>query len=395
MRKETDKDISKLLSIYPESTLLVSSKSGDFIVEAVYNSKDRDRDNDVKTDEQLSVFKFLENNLGASTIWDTSYLNHFLNSILDKQKPEASKIVEINQKTDSGNRYIQLVGTTTSNSQGDGSQLLVIVRDVTDAVHFGAENKLINDGKASETEQQQKDNNLRDIAVKSKARFETTSKELDDFVYSVSHDLRAPLRRIDGFSQELIENYLDKLDEMGQHYLRRVRQGAQDMGNLIDDLLKLSRISRREVERSSVNMGEIAREIFKDLKTEIPERELELVITGDLQVHADQGLIKIVLTNLLSNAIKFTRNVESAIIEVGSTQQDREITFYVKDNGIGFDPAYSDKLFKAFQRLHSQQEYEGTGIGLVTVKRIINSHNGRVWAEGRPGEGAVIYFTLT
>lgn len=300
-----------------------------------------------------------------------------------------------NQNQNSGNEvsYVQYKCVPFLIIKGDVKQLLLIVDDVTDAVQFG-KNIADDPQKTGQPALEEKNENLEIAAAKHRARFEAASKKLDDFVYSVSHDLRAPLRRIDGFSQELIENYLGNLDETGQHYLRRMRQGAQDMGNLIDDLLKLSRISRREVERSSVNISEIARGIFEDLKTEMPERDIELVTTGSLEADADPGLLKIVLTNLLSNAVKFTRNSESATIEVGSTQKDGKKTYFVKDNGIGFDPAYSEKLFKPFQRLHSQHEYDGTGIGLVTVKRIVNSHNGRIWADGTPGEGAVFYFTL-
>lgn len=246
------------------------------------------------------------------------------------------------------------------------------------------------------TKQEISDKNilLEDKVLKRTNQLTSTTQELDDFVYSVSHDLRAPLRRIDGFSQELIESQAEQLDDTGRHYLNRIRQGVQDMGQLIDDLLKLSRISRRKVELEETDLSEMVEQIFTELSDLENRQDVSLTLKGDLSCEADPGLMKIVLSNLLSNAIKYTRNNNKAHIEFGSYNKGKEKVFYIKDNGVGFDPAYSDKLFKAFQRLHSQHEFEGTGIGLVTVKRIISLHAGKIWAEGEPGKGAAFYFTL-
>ncbi|NBC04922.1 MAG: hypothetical protein GVY20_14620, partial [Bacteroidetes bacterium] len=229
-------------------------------------------------------------------------------------------------------------------------------------------------------------------AASSRAQYESASQELDDFVYSVSHDLRAPLRRIDGFSQELLNEYVEKLDDTGAHYLKRIRQGAQDMGQLIDDLLKLSRISRRNVEKEEFDLGEIAKTVFDDLMDVESEREVEIVIEENLIVVADKGLIKAMLVNLISNALKFTSKKEETKIQVGSTSNEGEKVFYISDNGVGFNSAYSHKLFKAFSRLHSHHEFSGTGIGLATVKRIMTLHGGTIWAESPEGEGATFYF---
>lgn len=301
-------------------------------------------------------------------------------------------------RDDSNNRetkYMQFKCSPVKNSKGGIKQVVMLIVDVSDAVAFGIQNKPDISNTFSNSVLHARNEMLVEQAEENRTQFESASKELDDFVYSVSHDLRAPLRRIDGFSQELIESYLEQLDETGQHYLRRIRQGAQDMGILIDDLLKLSRISRRNAERKEFDLGELANDVFEELKNETPNREIELICTDELDVLADPGLLKIVLTNLLSNSIKFTRDSEHAKIEIGSAKKEGQKIFYIKDNGVGFDTAYSEKLFKAFQRLHSNHEYEGTGIGLVTVKRIISSHKGRIWADSTPGEGAIFYFTLT
>jgi len=231
-------------------------------------------------------------------------------------------------------------------------------------------------------------------ATKNKHDLETVSEELMAFTYSVSHDLRAPLRRLDGFSQELLNEYSDRLDETGRHYLQRIRNSAQNMGNLIDDLLKLSRISRKQITREMVDLGMISLEIINELKELEPDRNVTFKNIEPLQAHADKGLARVLLLNLLSNAWKFSSCRQTADIEFGSTQLNGDRVFYVKDNGTGFDMKYADKLFRAFQRLHSEKEYEGSGIGLATVSRIINLHNGKVWAESKPGTGSTFYFSF-
>jgi signal transduction histidine kinase len=227
-----------------------------------------------------------------------------------------------------------------------------------------------------------------------KQRYQSASQELNDFTYSVSHDLRAPLRRLDGFSEALLQDkYVEYLDEKGVHYLQRIRQAAQDMGQLIDDLLKLSRISRRNIERQEVNVTQLANNILNTLQEERPELDIIHKIEEQITVEADPGLTKVVLQNLLSNAVKFSSKKDSCHIEVG-TQKDNSNIIYVQDNGVGFDKKFAQKLFGAFQRLHSEHEFEGTGIGLATVKRIVTMHGGDIWAESPEG-GATFYFTLS
>ena len=227
------------------------------------------------------------------------------------------------------------------------------------------------------------------------AELESANMELEAFSYSVSHDLRAPLRAIDGFSNLLQEGYGESFDEEGRNYLDRVRAASQRMGHLIDDLLKLSRTSRSEMKPTEVNLSELANTIANELRELAPERQVTFSIAPDMITYADAPLMRIVLENLLGNAWKFTRKRGEARIEVGTTIIDGRKTYYVRDNGTGFDMQYADQLFGAFQRLHTESEFEGTGIGLANVQRIIRRHGGQVWAEGKPDEGATIYFTLS
>jgi len=226
------------------------------------------------------------------------------------------------------------------------------------------------------------------------AELERKNEELEAFTYSVSHDLRAPLRSIDGFSQALSEDYAERLDERGQNYLQRVRAAAQRMGDLIDDLLQLSRINRLNLSRARVDLSALARLVAGELTSHEPARAVEVVVADGLTINADEHLIRIVLENLIGNALKFTGNVERPRIEVGVEPMPDGPACFVRDNGVGFDMAYADKLFGVFQRLHAQEEFPGTGIGLASVHRIITRHGGRVWAVGRPGAGATFYFKV-
>jgi signal transduction histidine kinase len=225
---------------------------------------------------------------------------------------------------------------------------------------------------------------------------EGANRELEAFSYSVSHDLRAPLRTIDGFSQILQEDYEPVLEEEGLDYLGRVRAASAHMAMLIDELLDLSRVSRRPLRREPVDLVSLAKEIIEVLRAAEPERNVEFVAGGDIKAYGDVSLLKVALENLLGNAWKFTEREEEARIEFGVGRRPGlpVPVYFVRDNGAGFDQAYSDKLFGAFQRLHGQDEFEGTGIGLATVARIIHRHGGRVWAEGQVGEGATFFFTL-
>jgi signal transduction histidine kinase len=234
-----------------------------------------------------------------------------------------------------------------------------------------------------------------DVRVRERtAQLEAANKELEAFSYSVSHDLRAPLRAIDGFSRILLEDCGDKLDGEGKRFLSIIRSNTQKMGQLIDDLLVFLRLGRQEINLSEISMDKMAKSVFDELRATVPEKTLQLDIKTPPSAHGDRPMIRQVLVNLLSNAVKFTRPKETAMIEVGGLNEGDENVYYVKDNGVGFNMQYVDKLFGVFQRLHSASEFEGTGVGLAIVQRIIHRHSGRVWAEGKVGEGATFFFTL-
>lgn len=221
-----------------------------------------------------------------------------------------------------------------------------------------------------------------------------SNNDLEAFTYSVSHDLRAPLRSVDGFSKILQEDYAAKFDDEGKHVIETIRTSTKRMGNLIDDLLTFSRLGRQTIKTSDVDMTAMAKTVFDELKLANPERQIQFTCEVLPVAHADQSLIRQVWVNLLSNAIKFTRKKNIAVITVGSRQDNGNDIYYVKDNGAGFDMKYIDKLFMVFQRLHTVQEFEGTGIGLSIVKRIIEKHGGKVWAEAAVDQGATFYFFL-
>lgn len=220
------------------------------------------------------------------------------------------------------------------------------------------------------------------------------NKELEAFTYSVSHDLRAPLRSLDGFSNMLLRDYIDKLDNRGEHLLTRLRANAQHMGQLIDDLLRLSRLTRTEPNKSTCNLSDIVSELAADLQQTDATRQVDFEIQPQTTTVCDAALLKIVLENLVGNAWKYTSKKNHPNIAFGSMQQNEETIFFLRDDGDGFDMAYADKLFSPFQRLHSEVDFPGTGIGLATVQRIILRHGGRIWAEATPGKGASFFFTL-
>jgi PAS domain S-box-containing protein len=243
----------------------------------------------------------------------------------------------------------------------------------------------------------------RDITERKNAEFnlasakedaETASREYEAFSYSVAHDLRAPLRALDGFSQILMQRYADHLDEAGLNYLKRICDSAQYMAGLIDSLLLLARVGKREIVQARVDLSLLAADTMARLQATTPDRDVEVAIEPGLVGHGDRGLLNIVFENLLGNAWKFSRNETHARIEFGLTRAGREPIYFIRDNGAGFDMEYGAKLFGVFQRLHTPTEFEGTGIGLATVQRIISRHGGRIWAEGSPGGGATFFFTL-
>ena len=222
----------------------------------------------------------------------------------------------------------------------------------------------------------------------------SVNRELETFSYAVSHDLRAPLRTMASYAQILLEDYGKQLDEKGRQHLTRIVDSAHRMAQLIEGLLSLSRFSRQEPTRSSVDLSQMARTIIQEIQSAKPDRQVSILIAENVMAQGDQQLLHVVMTNLLTNAWKFTAKKADASIEFGMTTTDGKSVYFVKDNGAGFDMKFVDKLFGAFQRLHSTAQFEGTGVGLATVKRIIERHEGQIWAEAQIDQGATFYFTL-
>lgn len=251
---------------------------------------------------------------------------------------------------------------------------------------------------ASEREKTEAANRDLRVALESlrlaKEAVDVANRELEAFAYSVSHDLRAPLRSIGGFSQVLLEDCLGQLTDEGRDSLRRIVAAVEKMGQLIDDLLNLSRISRVEMQRGRIDLSGLARRTFEEIRKSHPDRRVDFVIAEGLAGAGDERLLGVVLRNLFDNAWKFTSRADRARIEFGAAPVPSGTAYFVKDNGTGFDMTYAGKLFQPFQRLHPMREFPGTGVGLATVKRIIERHGGRVWIEAQPGQGATVYFTL-
>jgi len=295
------------------------------------------------------------------------------------------------------------VGTPLFDVDGEPSGIIVLLdnRPLSNADHMKGVMEIIAARAAAELERLKADDllkrqrrHLQEMVDSRTKALQATLKELEAFSYSVSHDLRAPLRSIDGFSQAILEDYFDKLDVLGKDYLTRIRNNTQRMALLIDNLLQLSRVNRKEMNMQSVNISNLVRDTLKKFQEDNPKRQVQIKITPDIIMRGDAELLTIVIDNLVSNAWKYTEKKQQAVIEFGTENQKGKPVCYIRDNGIGFDMKNASTIFGAFQRLHSAEDFEGTGIGLATVMRIIRRHGGNIWAVANPNEGATFYFTL-
>ena len=313
----------------------------------------------------------------------TAWLNSLKDYELSKNKSNiAFNKVEINIVTKKDIKIPALIsGSALLNRNGDIQGAVLVAVDISDRKNAELQIRKMNE----ELEERVKERTL---------QLEISNKDLESFSYSVSHDLRTPLRAIDGFTNSLHKKYVDKLDDEGKRLINVIVDSTHKMDRLIDDLLSFSRLGKKDVKRSIVNMNQLFTDVFNELRALCPERNIDFKIFQLPQIPADASLMTHVVTNLLSNAVKFTQQKEQATIEVGSLKKNRQVIYYVKDNGAGFDMRYSNKLFTVFQRLHSDKEFEGTGVGLAIVLKIIQKHGGSIWAEAKVNRGATFYFSL-
>ncbi len=286
------------------------------------------------------------------------------------------------QMPDGRIKHVHVRAETIVGADGKPLKSIGTTQDITEQVQAKAEIERLNA-------------ELEDRVRERTAELTAANKELESFAYSISHDLRAPLRGIDGFSHLLAEEYGERLDAQGKGYLERVRAAAQRMGNLIDDILELSRVTRHSMHRSQVDLSRLAMEILEEQAHSAPERAVEVAIAAECTAFGDPQLLRVMMQNLLENAWKYTGKVAAPSIAFGRETQGGEQVFFVRDNGVGFDMKYADRLFAPFQRLHKPEEFAGTGIGLATVARIVRRHGGRVWAESAVGQGTTLRFTLS
>jgi PAS domain S-box-containing protein len=308
--------------------------------------------------------------------WNIPALQDLLENILPKNTSFENYEVD-HEFTNLGRRIMLLNARRIHDERQQTQKILLAIDDIT-----------------GRKQAEEKIKSLNAALVQHATELEAVNKELESFSYSVSHDLRAPLRSIDGYSQIVLEDYSGKLDRDGLEYLERIRASSQDMAQLIDDILNLSRITRTEIHLDKVNLSKLAQEVTLELKKQNPNRMVEFIIAPGLEGYGDIHLLKLVFDNLLGNAFKFTGKRTLGKIEFGVTQYNGEQAYFVRDNGAGFDMAHIDKLFKPFQRLHSKEDFPGTGIGLASVLNIVRRLGGKVWAEGQEDKGATFYFTL-
>jgi signal transduction histidine kinase len=305
--------------------------------------------------------------------WDVPALRQLLEEVI----PRDGQVRDFEVRHDVpglGRRTMLLNARRVTRANGPGGRIFLAIEDVTEKYQAREE--------ATQLREELED------------RVRQRTAELEAFSYSVSHDLRSPLRALDGFARILLEEYAAGLPAEGQEYVRDIRRNARKMGQLVDDLLAFSRLGRQAVQRRRIAPAVLVREILEELRPEQASRRIEVVV-GDLPTcHADPALLKQVWANLLGNAFKYTRRHDPARVEVGCEERDGERVYFVRDTGAGFDMRYAGKLFGVFQRLHTAAEYDGTGVGLAIVQRIVHGHGGRVWADAAVNRGATFYFTL-
>ncbi len=380
---------------------ITKEKNWESLQEQLYEDIQRERDLlDVIMENTHAHLAYLDPDFNFITV-NTAYAensgyskeqligkNHFDLFPNDENKKIFKQVLETKQKIEFKAKPFKLHG---QNKETYWNWALNPILDEKENI-IGLVLSLIDVTDLKETEE--KIRSLNESLMKRSTDLAIANNELEAFTYSASHDLRAPLRSINGFSEILLEDYQDRLDEEGKDYLRRICKSAQRMSQLINDLLKLSRISRAELKQSTVDFSKLAQEVVDELKQREPDRNIRINIEPNMMVTGDKNLLRIVLKNLIENAWKFTKNTSNAKIDVGKTTENNETHYYVKDNGAGFDNQYADKLFIPFQRLHDEQTYPGTGIGLPLVARIIHRHNGQISGKGQKGKGAIFSFTL-
>lgn len=367
-QKNTEERFKGLLESAPDTMVIINSKGQILMVNAQTEKLfEFDREEIVgKEVECLIPDRFREIHL--------VHRNHYN---ADPKVRSMGAGLELYGKHKNGKEFPVEVSLSPVELADEGAYVFASVRDITMQKKAESEIMQLNDELARRT-----------------AELETINKELESFSYSVSHDLRAPLRSIDGFSNLILKKYADRLDESGKDYFKRVIHASQQMGQLIDDLLIIARITRAEMNLEMTDLSAMAESIASDLKLSQPERKADFIIQSGMTDKADRNLMNAALRNLLENAWKYSRKAAKAKIEFGTVAGENKTIYYIRDNGVGFDMKYSEKLFGAFQRLHSITEFEGTGIGLATVQRIIRRHGGNIWTEGEVDRGATFYFTL-